>query len=318
MIFKTPVIYLKIIILLLISFVAKADTDLKSANNISITPFTGYRHDVFQWSIPRETSNSDDKLSELTWANHIIETGVKVKTEPKDKEFNLLGELKYGVILNKSTVQDSDWDNIGEFSRSFSNTKGNIFDLSGAIGFSQKLSNALITYYLGMDYTKYQTKNYGLNFKINRFRYTNINDKLGQTHPKSLLVAKYNFDNYAPWIGASIDYSIDDKFSVIPTAKAYLFYLSAEADWVLQNTRKHNPSFKHKAFGLGVSLDTVLSYNYSDNVDVYANLGIKILNMLKGTEKSFCSCDLNHTYSRDLKKLSFMSSSISLGIKYKL
>lgn len=301
--------------IILTSLNVLADSVPTSHTTISITPFAGYRYDVFQWSIPMGTCSTKNKASELTWKNHILETGVKIETRPEDREFSFLGQMKYGIILNNSTLKDADWDNLGEFSTSISRVKGNIVDLSGAVGVSRQLSSALITYYLGMDYTKYQMKNYGLNYKTNRYFNSYINDTLGQTHSKSQLVSKYSFDNYAPWVGASIFYPINDKISLKPTIKAYLFYLLSKADWVLRNDYVKGTSFTHRAFGTGASVDTELLYQYNQKLDIHANIGFKIFRMLEGRKKHFFRH--GYTYSNDLKKLSFMSSSISGGIKYK-
>ena len=144
--------------IILTSLNVLAENEPTTHNTISVTPFTGYRYDVFQWSTPRGSCRTDPKLSELTWKNHIVETGIKVETPLEDRGFSFLGQMKYGIILNQSSNQDSDWDNIGEYAKSFSSVRGNIFDLSGAVGVSRQLPSALITYYLGMDYTKYKTK----------------------------------------------------------------------------------------------------------------------------------------------------------------
>jgi len=313
---RTFIRYFLIITLSTFPLISKAEEVLETKSSIIVTPFTGYRYDLFQWSVPYGGSSTDRTASELTWKNHISETGIKIETRPEENQFNFQGQLKYGYILSNSKSQDSDWDERGEYARSFSSVKGNIFDLSGSIGFSQKLANSLVTYYLGMDYTKYLMKDYGLNYKISRFHNTNITNMLGQTESKSKLVAKYNFDNYSPWIGASIDYSVNDKFSIIPTIKLYLFYLSGQANWVLREDLRHSPSFTHKALGIGASFDTELLYQYTNNLAFKAIVGIKKFDMKKGTDKTFFADGTNA--SRDLKKLSLFSSSISAGIKYKL
>lgn len=313
---RTFIRYFLIITLSTFPLISKAEEGLESKYGIIVTPFTGYRYDIYQWSIPYGTSSTNQTASELTWKNHISETGLKIETKPEENQFNFQGQFKYGHLLSNSKNQDSDWDNIGEYSRTFSSVKGNIFDLSGSIGFSQKLSNSLVTYYLGMDYTKYLMKDYGLNFKINRFPNTNISNILGQAYPKSRLVTKYKFDNYAPWIGASIDYSVNDKLSIVPTVKLYLFYLSGRANWVLRTDLGHNPSFTHKALGIGASFDTEILYQYSKNLALKASVGIKNLDMQQGRKKTFFVDGTNS--SSDLKKLSLLSSSVSAGIRYKL
>lgn len=314
---KTFICHFLVVTSLTLPILSRADEVLDKTPKFIITPFTGYRYDIFQWSIPDGTSSTDKKLSELTWKNHLSETGIKVENIPEENQLNFLGQFKYGHILNRSKNQDSDWNNIGEFSRSFSSVKGNTFDLSGAVGFSQNISPILITYYMGIDYSKYRMKNYGLYYSINRFHDQNINniDELGLTHPRSQLVASYKFSNYAPWLGASINYSFNEEFSIIPTVKLYLFYLYGQADWVLRNDLKHNPSFTHKALGIGASFDTELLYRYNNKLDFRMNIGIKKFNMTQGREKIFFADNTN--YSRDLKKLSLFSSCISAGIRYK-
>lgn len=284
---------------------------------INITPFTGYRYDVYKWSIPQGNSAKDVKASELTWKNHIWESGIKIETQKEDKTINFLGQARYGIILNNSKNQDSDWDEIGEYSRTISKTKGNSIDISGAIGYSQLFSKSLLTYYIGMDYTKYNLKDYGLYSKISREPGTdNIeHDYLGQRYPNSKLVTKYSFDNYAPWIGVSLNYQISDTLSIVPFIKAYGFYLHGEADWVLRDDVKHDPSFIDKATGYGASIDTEVLYKYSDSLDFRANLGVKGLKMLKGNKKAF-AVD-GETDKTKLKDLTFISSSVSAGIKYR-
>lgn len=301
--------------LLALSFSAKANN--AEDYGINITPFTGYRYDVYQWSIPQGDSVKDSKASELTWRNHIWESGIKIETQKEDKKINFLGQARYGIILNNSKNQDSDWDEIGEYSRTTAKTKGNSIDISGALGYSQLFSKSLLTYYIGMDYTKYNLKDYGLYSKISREPGTNNieHDYLGQRYPNSKLVTKYSFDNYAPWIGVSLNYQISDNLSIVPFIKAYGFYLHGEADWVLRDDVKHDPSFIDKATGYGASIDTEVLYKYSDSLDFRANLGVKGLKMLKGNKKAFAVDD--ETYKTKLKDLTFISSSVSAGIKYR-
>ena len=304
-----------VIAILIIPFIVKAENEQEN-KGVIIAPFTGYRYDIYQFSIRAGTSATDKKVSELTWKNHISGTGIKIQTVPEENELNLLGQIKYGYILNKSKNQDSDWDDIGEFSRSFSSVKGDVFDLSGALGFSKFLANSLITYYVGMDYTRYQMKDYGLYYTIQRLYNENENDSLGQTHSKNKLVNKYTFDNYAPWLGVSVNYPISEKISFIPTLKLYSFYLSSQAKWLLRDDLQQNPSFTKKALGFGMSFDSELLYKYNNNLDFNVNIGIKKLTTLQGKNKEFLVN--GESFSRDLKMLSFLSSSISCGIKYKL
>jgi hypothetical protein len=299
-----------IIALLTFSSMSKAEEIISNKHSIIMTPFVSYRYDVFQWS----ALDNHNKPTELTWRFHIAETGLKIETVPEENQFNFLGQMKYGYILNNSKNQDSDWDDIGEYARSFSSIKGNTFDLSGAIGFSHAFKSMLITYYLGMDYNKYQTKNYGLTYTIRRTRDTHNSLNLGQTKTKSMLVSKYDFNNYAPWLGVSINYPINDNLSITPVLKLYLFYLHGKADWVLRKSLKHDPSFYDKALGIGASFDTKLLYKYSENLDFNINAGIKRFDMQKGSKKTFFS---NGDFStKKIEKLSLSSLIFSTGVRY--
>ena len=311
---STSIRYFLIITLATLPLISKAEDVSEATRNIIVTPFTGYRYDIFKWATPNGTSSTDPILSELTWKNNISETGIKIGTKPAENQFNFLGQFKYGRILGSSKNQDSDWDNIGEFSRTFSSVKGNIFDLSGSVGFSKAWKNTLINYAIGIDYTKYQMRDYGLYYSINRVQDEYISDPLGRTHPKSQLVKKYNFDNYAPWVGASMDYSVSDKLSIVPTIKLYLFYLYGKGYWVLRDDFQQNPSFTGKALGIGASFDTALLYKYTNNLDFKVNIGIKKFDMKQGRQKTFLANGTDVT--TDLKKLSLFSSSVSVGIKY--
>ena len=314
--YKTTNKFISIALLVALPFIVKAESSNQSS--FAITPFIGYRYDIYQWSIPQGDSTKDKKLSELTWKNHVLESGIKLETEKVDKKLNFLGQFKYGLILDKSTSQDSDWDDIGEYSRSSSKVKGSSIDISGAVGYSQAVSQFLITYYLGMDYTNYNLKNYGLYNKISREPETNNieYDYLGERYSKSKLTSKYKFDNYAPWVGVSMYYPINKQLSIAPFVKLYGFYLESEADWVLREDVKHNPSFTDKAYGYGASLDTEILYKHNDNLDFRTNLSVKGFKMTKGKKKAFAiggESDITK-----LKALTFISSSISAGIKYKL
>jgi hypothetical protein len=81
---------------------------------VYISPYIGFRHDFLQWSFGIDGLS---KLSELTWKNKIAEVGVEILTKPEDNQFNFLGLIKYGKILDDSESQDSDWDTLGEYSR---------------------------------------------------------------------------------------------------------------------------------------------------------------------------------------------------------
>ncbi len=287
-----------------------------SINQISISPYAGIRHDFLQWSFG---GNGIPKLSELTWKNKIAEVGVEILTEPTRGQFNFMGLIKYGKILDDSENQDSDWDQLGEFSRTFSKVKGNTFDISGAVGVSQdrfsKFPYAFITHYFGFDYNYSNNRQHGIFSTIDRIPFTSITRLTGQIVPKSKLISTYKYHNYAPWYGINLHYKLNDKLSFAPFIKAYIFGYRAEADWILREDFAHDPSFKHKVFGAGLSLDAKLLYKTTNNLDIFARVGIKRLALINGTETTFFSDGDSH--SGKLKELKILTKTLSIGAKYK-
>ncbi|MBM3467573.1 MAG: hypothetical protein FJX70_07100 [Alphaproteobacteria bacterium] len=314
--------------ILLIANTTWADTYSKEekTTNFIVTPSIAYRYDVFKWSIPAYTV-PDKKVSELTWKNYIVQPSIKIETEPQENWFTFLAQGKYGYILkNKSKSWDKDW----EFhkpkrsnkikSKIYSNTvsavKGNIFDLSGAIGYSVNLfGDNLLTFYLGYDYSNYKNSNYGARQLVDNQNYV--------VFSSDQLVTRYNFKTKAPWIGLSVNIPINDKFLVKPIIKYYSFKYVGKGYWVHRDDLKQNPSLKHNAKGQGFGADIDLVYKYSNNLDFNINLGTKNFKMRKGQAQDFIKAmraytthTPQRTVTRKLWDLSFRSYSISSGIKY--
>ena len=305
---------------LLIANTTWADTYSKEekTTNFVITPSIAYRYDVFKWSIPHHQFNK--KVSELIWKNYIIQPGIKIETEPEPKQFTFLGQVKCGYILKKpSKSWDYDWDiyqdKTGNIisdpdSKTKSSVKGNIIDLSGAVGYSVNLfNNNLLTFYIGYDYTDYRNKNYGIHQQVN-----NSNDLL---YSPDQLVSKYYFKTYSPWVGVSVNTHLSDKFSIIPTIKFYSFKYIGKGYWIHRGDLKQNPSFKHNSKGKSLSFDLDFLYKYSDSLDFKINLETKRFKMRSGQDKAYLAKD-KRIQTRKLYDLSLISSSISAGFSYKL
>jgi len=287
--------------------------ETEQTRNFIVTPSVAYRYDVFKWSTSFYPL-SQKKESELIWKNHIVQPSIKIETEPKANGVTLLGEGKYGYILKSlSNSWDLDWFNTKEKSEPYSKTqsavKGNILDLSGAIGYSINLfSNNLLTFYLGYDYTDYRIKDYGcrqLAYNQNRLLY-----------PFNQLIAKYNFKTKSPWLGLSVNALLNDKFSIIPTIKFYSFKYTGKGYWLQRNDLQQNPSFKDTARGRGLGFDVDFIYKYSDNLDFKVNLATKKFKMKNGQFKTFYNT--KNIGVGKLYDLSLLSSSISAGFKYQL
>jgi hypothetical protein len=282
--------------------------------NFIVTPSLNYRYDVFKWSIPYPDFNS--KLSELIWKNHIIQPNVKLEFEPKKNQFTFLGYVKYGYILkNQSKSWDYDWeyDPTTPNSKTFSFVRGNILDLSGAIGYSVNLFNDnLLTFYFGYDYSDYKNKDYGCLQLAN-----NKNVLLNNFNQ---LISKYYFKTQSPWIGLSVNTSLNDKFSIIPTVKYYFFKYVGKGYWLLRDDVKHNPSMKHNAKGNGLGFDLDFIYKFSDNLDFKINLETKKFKMKTGKDQLFYSSkDIygERVFTGKLFNLSLLSFSISTGFRFK-
>ena len=307
-----------VLITLLLANMTLAESHFKEekTTNFIVTPYVAYRYDVFKWSIPHHYFNS--KLSELIWKNHIIQPSVKIEFEPKKNQFTFLGHVKYGYILkNQSKSYDLDWihnnHTLQLYSKTKSSVKGNIFDLSGAVGYSiNLLNNNLLTFYVGYDYTDYRNKDYGSRQLLN---YSGIPFSSNQ------LVSKYYFKTQSPWLGLSVNAPLNERFTIIPTIKFYSFNYVGKGYWLCRDDVKQNPSMKHNTKGKGLGFDLDFLYKYSDSLDFKINLETKKFKMKTGREKAFYNSLAfggERIVNRKLLDLSLMSSSISVGIHYKL
>jgi hypothetical protein len=296
----------------------------EKTTNFVITPSVSYRYDVFKWAIP-DNIFTNKKLSELTWKNYIVQPSIKIETESQPNQFTISGQVKYGYILkNPSESWDRDWhihqQKSGNLkstpdSKTLSSIKGNILDLFGAIGYSFDLpKNNLLTFYVGYDYMDYRNKQYGGRQLVNNQDILVI--------PFDKLLSKYNFKTQSPWVGLSVNVSLNDKFSIIPTIKLYSFKYVGKGYWLLRDDLAQNPSFKHTAKGQGLGFDVDFIYKFNDNLDFNINLGIKRFKMRKGQYHMFFVADpiLNlptRVSTNKLFDLNLISSAISGGIRYK-
>jgi hypothetical protein len=305
-----------ILTILLIANITLANSDLKEEKTINfiVTPSVAYRYDVFKYSIPHHQLNM--KVSELVWKNYIAQPSIKIEIEPQQNQFTILGKVKYGYILkNPSKSWDYDWfGNSAPFSKTLSDVRGNILDLSGAVGYSVNLfNNNLLTFYFGYDYSDYRNKQYGIRQQAN-----NLNNLL---HPFNQLISKYYFKTQAPWISLSVNTELNDRWSIIPTIKLYSFNYAGKGYWLLRDDLKQKPSFKQKAKGRGLGFDVDFLYKYSDNLDFKINLETKKFKMKKGTDQTFYNNTAlggERAPIRKLLNLSLISSSISIGLNYKI
>ena len=302
---------------LLIANTTFADSYSKEEKNINfiVTPSIAYRYDVFKWAIPHPDFNS--KLSELIWKNHIVQPSLKIEIEPHPNQFTFLSQVKYGYILkNPSKSWDYDWEYHPTIpnSKTFSCVRGNILDLSGAVGYSVNLFNdKLLIFYFGYEYSDYRNKNYGI-----RQLALNQNELL---NPFNQIVSKYYFKTKSPWIGLSVNTQLNDRWSITPTIKFYSFKYIGKGYWLLRDDLKHDPSFKRNAKGTGLGFDMDFLYKYSNSLDFKINLEIKKFKMKTGKEQIFCSAQYirgEKVVTRKMFDLSLLSSSISAGFRYKL
>ncbi len=304
-----------IVLFTVTTVLADSDPKEEKTTNFIVTPSIAYRYDVFKWSIPHPQYNH--KLSELIWKNHIIQPGIKIELEPEENGFTFLGQVKYGYILKSySKSWDYDWlyGASSPSSKNLSSVRGNILDLSGAVGYSVNLfNNNLLTFYVGYDYSDYMNKEYGT-----RQQAYNQNELLHQFHQ---LISKYYFKTRSPWVGLSVNTPVTDKFTIIPTIKLYSFKYSGKGYWLLRDDLKQDPSMKHNAKGAGLGFDVNFLYKYSDNLDLKINLETKKLKMKTGKDQLFYNAKSiggERVFIGKLSNLSLLSSSITAGLQYKL
>ena len=307
-----------------ISTITASPLEEEKTTNFVVTPSIAYRYDMIKWSIPSRY-HPEKKLSELVWKNHIVQTGIKLETNPIPNQLNFIGQAKYGYILkNPSTSRDLDWiyyeQKSGKLkktthSNTISAVKGNIFDLSGAVGYSITLPrNNLLTLYVGFDYADYRNKQYGFCQKVD--------NKSLILHPFNQLGSKYDFKTQSPWIGLSLKTPINDRLSITPTIKFYSFKYTGKGYWLLRDDFQQDPSFKHHVKGTGLGFDVDFLYKYSDNLDFKINLETKRFKMKTGREKTYHSSKSIHAKTgrvstNKLFDVTLFSSSISGGVRYK-
>jgi len=293
---------------------------VSAKHNVHLTPLVGYRYDHLQWSIPDNGDAIDGKLSELNWKTNTAEAGLQIHTNPEQDRFNYLGKVKYGMIFKKNSKnQDSDYDNIGEYSRAFSKVKGDILEVSMAVGYSTTLSKSLLTYYGGLEFSHFNLKDFGVNYKINRQRFSNVNLPLGQDVPNSEHNKTYQVNTYRPWIGISTYYQLSDRMSFTPLAKLYFFSFHNKANWMVQPIIVTTPirkSFIHNGHGWGIGLDGTFAYTLNRNLAITSNIEIKKFVMLKGRDNVYMTD--GSVLKNNLKSLFLFAGSITFGIKCKL
>ncbi len=64
-----------------------------------------------------------------------------------------------------------------------------------------------------------------------------------------------------------------------------------------------------------MSIDAKLLYKATNSLDIYANIGVKKLGLINGTETTFFSN--GRSVSVKLKELKILTKTLSLGAKYK-
>ena len=320
MIIKKAALVLTTLFLASTTFANSYPDEEKNINFI-VTPSVAYRYDVFKWSIPDDVF-PQKKLSELVWKNRILQPSIKIELEPKQNQFTILGQVKYGYILkNQSKSWDHDWyferDRTGNvISKLGSTTKsqatGNILDLSGTVGYSLSLfKDTLLTFYVGYDYSNYRNKDYG----DDQLLYKEESFSSGD------LSKKYYFKTLSPWLGLSVNAPITDRFTIIPTIKFYSFKHTGKGYWIHRPDYKQDPSFKNTAKGTGLGFDVDFLYKYNASLDFKINLETKKFKMKKGNNQVFCTAQHpggEVSVTRKLFDLSLRSSSISAGFNYKL
>ncbi|NRB10292.1 MAG: hypothetical protein HRU35_01560 [Rickettsiaceae bacterium] len=285
----------------------KSPYKAKKSPRLEVIPLLGVRNDTYVWS---------HTLSKLKWDSIVPEAGVKVTFKPKAKRVFFSASIKYGSIAGDSTFLDRDFDKLGEFSRTSSKLKGDILDISGEVRIpAEKKSVVDINYLYGIDYLRHNFKAFGLDVKIDRELNGTELGPTGKILPDSLQVTNYEIDTYAPWLGISLGFKINKKFSVVPTTKLYFFYSTADANWILRDDFKHPRSFTVRGLGFGASLDINSIYKITNNLDFTGNLGVKYFSAGAATEENFLANGSVTTAS--LNRLYLLSKYANIGLKYK-
>ena len=284
-----------------------ADTEFPRQLSVSISQ----RNDNLNWNISGSTVNV---LSELKWDDLSI-TQVQAAVDLQlEKDRRLSVRAGYGLV-NSGTNQDSDYNGNNrtqEFSRSYSNAGGDVFDAS--LGFGKRLRmhdsnqerSIYLTPFIGISLNR---QNLTMTDGVQAISLPPSTTPLG---PFPGMASSYDAEWLGPWLGMEMLIETERGWSVKADMEYHLVNYSASANWNLRTDLAHPVSFRHNATGEGIVLSLGTSYRIKKSWKASLQLELNEWNTRAGTDQVFLA---NGTvgYTR-LNEVNWNSTALSLGV----
>ena len=240
----------------------------------------GYRTDYLRWNIAGTSANI---LSELTWSEL---DSVQLKAEAEHNlgaGMTLRWGADYGYIVSGKN-QDSDYaynDRSGEFSRSYADTDGNLFDVTVGIGHEFFVRDAAVQQ--DMRLVPY----IGVSFHQQSLRDTNGVQVWPATGAFAGLSSTYKASWKGPWVGLDFGFDTGGDGQLVLRVERHWADYYAEADWNLRTEFQHPRSFEHVATGTGMLWSLLWRYPPSKRWLFSAGLDYQYWQTGAGTDRTF-------------------------------
>jgi hypothetical protein len=227
----------------------------------TVNPSIGLRHDKLNFTISGP-NNQPNILSELEWKTDMTEFRLNGGWL-SNNGFTVIGELAYASGF-AGEGQDSDYlynDRQGEFSRSYSKTKGSTSNRASlGLGWRFSPHSSLgLTPLVGYTYQKDKLRSRHGKQVINFDPNTGAPGYIG---PFDGLDSRYSPHWQGPWLGAQIDTRVGERFDFLFSAKHQWFDYRAEANWNLRSDFAHPKSFRHTGDSHGWKLEAGTAWRF--------------------------------------------------------
>ena len=280
----------------------------------------GYRSDQLDWNIAGNMAGENPNIrSELSWSDLAV-SQLQLAGQLEFAEVPLIKQnlaVRANIFVGKiwsGTVRDSDYaaDNrTNEYSRSVSDSdKGMTADISGAVGpiFEfEKIQGLRVTPLIG----------YG--FNMQELTMTNGEQVVTSTGTRELghipgLDSSYTAYWYGPWLGATVNYLVNERLTLALGLEYHWVDFFAQADWNLRSEFEHPVSFEHEARGSGIVWNFNGSYQLSEKWSWLLNATIQNWTTRGGSDRTFLAAGT--VGKTRLNEVNWDSYALTTGVSY--
>lgn len=224
-----------------------------------------YRLAEFDWNIAGDLSGaSPNILSELTWSDLEIAQVTAAARMDLGRRVILQINGDYGQIISGNN-QDSDYagDNrTAEFSRSNNTSRGNVDDVSLALGYPFRVFDMMVGKYALI------TPLIGYSVHHQNFVMKDGVQTIPASGPFSGLNSSYNAQWVGPWLGMNMRLQANARTMLFIDMGYHWADYQAEANWNLRDDLTHPVSYRHSATGQGVVAALAVSRTLSKRWEV--------------------------------------------------